>query len=72
MSVIDVAILAGSLVLTGLLAWYFFGPKKSRQAELADGVQIVKVTVKGGLQPGCHPGRLRGARADAVRPAGVR
>ena len=51
MSVSDVAILAGSLVLTGLLAWYFFGPKKSRQAELADGVQIIKVTVKGGYSP---------------------
>ena len=51
MSVIDAAILAGSSVLTGLLAWYFFGPKKSRQAELADGVQIVKVTVKGGYSP---------------------
>jgi P-type Cu+ transporter len=51
MSVSDVAILAGSLVLTGLLAWYFFGPKKLRQAELADGVQIVRVTVKGGYSP---------------------
>ena len=39
------------MVLTGLLAWYFFGPKKSRQAELADGVQIIKVTVKGGYSP---------------------
>jgi len=39
------------VLLTGLLAWYFFGPKKSRQAELADGVQVVKVTVKGGYSP---------------------
>jgi len=37
--------------LTGLLAWYFFGPKKSRQAELADGVQAIRVTVKGGYGP---------------------
>ena len=51
MSVSDVGILAGSLVLTGLLAWYFFGPKKSHHAELADGVQIIKVTVKGGFTP---------------------
>ena len=51
MSVSDVSILVGSLVLTGLMAWYFFGPKKSRQAELADGVQIVKLTVKGGYSP---------------------
>jgi len=51
MSVNVVGLLAGALVLTGLLAWYFFGPKRSRQAELADGVQIVKVTVKGGYSP---------------------
>ena len=51
MSAGEVAILGGALVLTGLLAWYFFGPKKSRQAELADGVQIIKVTVRGGYSP---------------------
>ena len=39
------------MILTGLMAWYFFGPRKSRQAELGDGVQIVKVTVKGGYSP---------------------
>ena len=43
--------LAGALLLTGLLAWYFFGPKKSRQAELANGVQVITVTVKGGYSP---------------------
>jgi P-type Cu+ transporter len=51
MSVGEVAILVGAVVLTGLLAWYFFGPKKSRQAELADGVQVIRVTVKGGYSP---------------------
>jgi len=51
MSVTDVATLAGAVVLTGLLGWYFFGPKTSRRAELADGVQVVKVTVKGGYTP---------------------
>jgi len=51
MSVSVVAILAGAVVLTGLLAWFFFGPKRSRQAELADGMQIIKVTVKGGYSP---------------------
>jgi len=51
MSVGEVAILAGALVLTGLLAWYFFGPKTSRRAELADGVQVITVTVKGGYSP---------------------
>ena len=51
MSLSVVAILGGAVVLTGLLAWFFFGPKRSRQAELADGVQIIKVTVKGGYSP---------------------
>jgi Cu+-exporting ATPase len=51
MSVGEVAILASALVLTGLMAWYFFGPKKSSQAALADGVQVITVTVKGGYSP---------------------
>ncbi len=51
MSVIDGVVLVGALVLTGLGAWYFFGPKKYHQAELAEGVQIIRVTVKGGYSP---------------------
>jgi len=51
MSVSVVGVLGGAVLLTGLLAWFFFGPKRSRQAELADGVQVVKVTVKGGYSP---------------------
>ncbi len=51
MSVIDGVVLVGALVLTGLGAWYFFGPKKYHQAELAEGVQIMRVTVKGGYSP---------------------
>ena len=51
MSVSEVLIVAGALVLTGLMGWFFFGPKKSRQAELADGVQVIAVTVKGGYSP---------------------
>jgi len=33
------------------MALYFFGPKKSRRAELDGGVQVIKVTVKGGYTP---------------------
>ncbi len=51
MNVIDGVVLVGALVLTGLGAWYFFGPKKYHQAELAEGVQIIRVTVKGGYSP---------------------
>ena len=51
MSLTQVAILVGALVATGLLARYFFGPKKSRLADLADGAQTVRITVKGGYSP---------------------
>jgi len=51
MSVSELAVLGGALLLTCLLAWYFFGPKTARQAELSDGVQLIKVTVKGGYSP---------------------
>ena len=51
MNVSEVATVGGALVLTGLMAWYFFGPKKSRHAEMSEGVQIIKVTVKGGYSP---------------------
>ena len=51
MSAGEIAILGGALALTGLMAWYFFGPRRSRQADVGDGVQIVRVTVKGGYSP---------------------
>ena len=51
MSISDVLTIITAAVLTGVLAWYFFGPKKSRAAEIEDGVQVVKVTVKGGYSP---------------------
>ncbi|UZJ25990.1 heavy metal translocating P-type ATPase [Rhodococcus antarcticus] len=51
MSGSEVLVVVGAVVLTGLLGWYFFGPKKSRHAELGDGVQSITVTVKGGYSP---------------------
>ena len=51
MSIGTLLIVVGALALTGLLAWYFFGPKKSRRAVVADGVQVITVTVKGGYSP---------------------
>ena len=47
----DVLVIGGALVLTALVAWFFFGPKKSSRAAVADGVQQVTVTVKGGYSP---------------------
>ena len=51
MTVTDGVIVLSAVIATGLLAWFFFGPKRSRQAEFEDGVQVVRVTVKGGYNP---------------------
>src|SRR5216683_7431158 len=45
------AVIASGIVLIGFLAWFFFGPKKARQAELVGQVQQVQVLVKGGYAP---------------------
>ncbi len=47
----DVAVTAFGIVLIGFLAWFFFGPKKARQAELVGQVQQIQVQVKGGYAP---------------------
>ncbi len=46
-----VIVVVGAAVLTGLMVWFFFGPRTSRKADLTDGVQVVTVTVKGGYSP---------------------
>src|SRR6516162_5268789 len=51
MSAADIIIvLAAAAALAGL-AWFFFGPRKARTAELAGGVQRAAVTVRGGYSP---------------------
>lgn len=47
----NVIIIAGAVVATGLLAWYFFAPRAARRATVADGVQVQTVTVRGGYSP---------------------
>ena len=47
----DLAVSAAGILLIGFLAWFFFGPKKARQAELVGQVQQVQVLVKGGYAP---------------------
>ncbi|WP_225754826.1 heavy metal translocating P-type ATPase [Actinotalea sp. Marseille-Q4924] len=51
MSGFELSVVVGGVVLTALLGWYFFGPKKSRRADVADGLQQVVVTVRGGYSP---------------------
>jgi plastocyanin domain-containing protein len=45
-----------SVTITGILliigvAWFFFGERAGTVAQLADGVQVLHVTVKGGYSP---------------------
>jgi Cu+-exporting ATPase len=47
----DIFVVAGALILTSLLGWFFFGPKKAHSTELVGDVQEVRVTVKGGYSP---------------------
>jgi Cu+-exporting ATPase len=47
----DVIVIGSALVATAFVVWFFFGPKKSSKAAVADGVQQVTVTVKGGYSP---------------------
>jgi P-type Cu+ transporter len=47
----EVAVTLAGVLLAAILAWYFFGPKEARRAELRGGVQAVDITVKGGYSP---------------------
>jgi P-type Cu+ transporter len=47
----EIAVTAGGAALIAALAWFFFGPKKARRAEVRGGVQEVEITVKGGYSP---------------------
>ena len=38
MSVIDIGVTVSALVVIGVLAWFFFGPKKAKEAEVKGGV----------------------------------
>ncbi|MPZ84475.1 MAG: heavy metal translocating P-type ATPase [Actinophytocola sp.] len=51
MSMADITVLIGAVTVIAGLGWYFFGPRRARTAQLADGVQRVEVTVRGGYQP---------------------
>ena len=47
----NLAVLAGGAGVIGFLAWFFFGPKKNRQAETKSGVQEITIRVEGTYQP---------------------
>ena len=48
----EIGVMAGGIVLIGLILWYFFGEREKATATVgAAGVQEIKVTVKGGYSP---------------------
>ena len=47
----DVWVVVAAVVSIAGLAYFFFGPKQSRRAEIRGGVQQIAVTVKGGYSP---------------------
>ena len=44
----EILVTAGGMALIAALAWFFFGPKRARRAEVRAGVQEVEINVKGG------------------------
>jgi Cu+-exporting ATPase len=51
MSLSDVAVVAVVVLIIAGLAWWFFGPKPAAEAELAGGVQEIRIRVRGGYTP---------------------
>jgi P-type Cu+ transporter len=47
----EILVTAGGVAVVGFLAWFFFGPREAGRAVVADGVQKIEVTVKGGYSP---------------------
>jgi Cu+-exporting ATPase len=51
MTWVQMLVTAVGVGLIATLAWFFFGPKEARRAEVRGGVQEVRITVKGGYSP---------------------
>ncbi len=51
MDIASVAVLLAAAAAIAGLAWFFFGPRRARAAELSGGVQRVQVMVRGGYSP---------------------
>jgi hypothetical protein len=68
----DLVVVLGAVALSGALAWFFFGPRRARAAELVGDVQQVRVTVRGGYSPAAGAQRCRSwnATAEHIREVG--
>jgi len=49
--VVNVVVVIMAAVLTAVLAWFFFAPRASQRAQVQDGVQVIRITVKGAYSP---------------------
>jgi P-type Cu+ transporter len=47
----EILVTVGGVAVAGFLAWFFFGPREAGRAVVADGVQQIEVTVRGGYAP---------------------
>lgn len=51
MSVTEIAVIIGGIGAIAFLAWFFFGSKQARIAQVKGNVQEIEITVKGGYSP---------------------
>lgn len=52
MDTVEFAVIIGGVIIIAFVVWYFFGERERVAAPVADaGVQVVKITVKGGYSP---------------------
>jgi len=47
----DVIVVAVDVAIAAGLGWWFFGPKRAATTDVTDGVQSVRVTIRGGYTP---------------------
>lgn len=47
----QIAVIEIAIVLIAVLAWYFFGPKRTATATMTGDVQEIRITVKCGYSP---------------------
>jgi P-type Cu+ transporter len=51
MGVVEIVVTSAAALLSGVLAWFFFGPKEVQEAELRGAVQEIEIAVRGGYSP---------------------
>jgi Cu+-exporting ATPase len=49
--VVSVIVVVAAVLLTGLLAWYFFAPRAAKRAAVDGDLQVQTITVRGGYSP---------------------